>query len=92
MVCELIFHMPCMRPKKKDYLSETMENSTKFLMTSREAKGKKRKKKSPVVYFSGNQKGLRSSTLDLRVQPSENIIQNINVQMKKELDVYHTDF
>ena len=51
MVCELIFHMPCVQPKKKNYLSETRENSTKFLMTSREAKGKKRKKKSCGIFF-----------------------------------------
>lgn len=69
MVSELRSPVPCVQPKKKNYLSETLEKPTKFLMTSREAKRKKRekkKKKSPVVYFSGNKKGIRSSKLDPR--------------------------
>ena len=68
MVSELRSHVPCVQPKKKNYLSETLGKPTKFLMTSREAKRKKRerKKKSPVVYFSGNKKGIRSSKLDPR--------------------------
>lgn len=67
MVSKLRPHVPFVQPKKKNYLSETLEKPTKFLMTSREAKRKKReKKKSPVVYFSGNKKGIRSSKLDPR--------------------------
>lgn len=52
MVSEPRAHVPCMQPKKKNYLSETLEKPTKFLMTSREAKRKKRKKKkSSGIFF-----------------------------------------
>ena len=53
MVSELRPHVPFVQPKKKNYLSETLEKPTKFLMTSREAKRKKRekKKKSSGIFF-----------------------------------------
>ena len=54
MVSELRSPVPCVQPKKKNYLSETLEKPTKFLMTSREAKRKKRekkKKKSSGIFF-----------------------------------------
>ena len=51
MVSELRSHVPCVQPKKKNYLSETLEKPTKFLMTSREAKRKKREKKKKVQWY-----------------------------------------
>ena len=51
MVSELRSHVPCVQPKKKNYLSETLGKPTKFLMTSREAKIKKREKKKKVQWY-----------------------------------------
>lgn len=51
MVSELRPHVPFVQPKKKNYLSETLEKPTKFLMTSREAKRKKREKKKVQWYI-----------------------------------------